>query len=485
MRSTVGIDVHIKHARYGLIGLGFVALLAFTPAARGVTYLFPLLSFALALSLQRWLPKYYVSFVCWTFFLIAMLRRIIEYRTGADTGTPIMITPLLCSMAGLAAYRHRWSALLDRRMRPAQLVLGAILYALLIGLLQNPLYATVLDFVGWFSPICFGLYLFARRREIEEIFQSIQRSFLYGVAVMSVYGLYQYFILAPWDAAWMINSPGLNSIGTPEPRGVRLFSTMNTPQPFAACLVIGILVCLSAKTRLRSLIAPTALLCLLLTSSRSGWLGAAVGFIFLAVSFNAKQRVQLLIIAIGSVLFVALALQIPEISDAFSQRFQSFSNVGEDSSYQDRIASQRTAIEIFKTSPFGLGLGAVGAGGVGDGPSGGVAQPVAPTLGDNGIEEVVLTFGWFGTIVFVVGCGGVVALCFGQRTVPELMPMRAILVAMVVETPIMGVFPGVTGFLIWTALGLCAAYRFSPTVALLGSLIPQEPLGPSLLEETL
>lgn len=483
MRSSTPNDVRLKQAKYRLVALGFVALLAFTPAARLVTYLFPLLCLSLALSFQRWLPKYYVSFVCWLFFLIAMLRRIIEYRTGAGTATPIMITPLLCCMAGLAAYRHHWSQILDRRLRPWQLVLGAMLYALLIGLLQNLLYITALDTAAWASPVFFALYLFARREEISDIFHAIQQSFVYGVAVMSLYGLYQYFVLAPWDAAWMLNSPGLNSIGTPEPRGVRLFSTMNTPQPFASCLVIGILIYLNAKTRLRPYVVPIALLCLLLTSSRSGWLGAGVGFVFLAVSSGARQRVQLLGIAVGSVLLVALAMQIPDIHDAFSKRFDSFSNVQEDDSYQDRVASQKTAVEIFETSPFGMGLGAVGAGGVGEGPSYGVAQPIAPTLGDNGLEEVGLTFGWPGTLVFVIGLWGAATLCFGKGAAPELMPMRAILVATLCEVPIMGVFPGVGGFLIWMPLGLCAAYRFSTTIPHPAGLIPDRLHRPSLLSE--
>lgn len=464
MRTNGATGNQIKRARYGFVALGAIALLAFTPAARALVLLIPVVCFALALFLQRWLPGYYVSFVCWVFFLIAMLRRMVEYRTGAGTATPIMITPLLCCLAGLAVYRHDWSSLLDRRLRPWHLVLGVMLYAVFIGYLQNPPFVMLLDAVAWLSPMCFGFYLFAKREQIGEVLHAIQNSFIYGVGVMAVYGLYQYFFLAPWDAAWMINSPGLTSIGSPEPRAVRLFSTMNTPQPLAGCLVVGLLMCLTSKSRLRYSIVPLGLLCLLLTASRSGWLGAVIGFVFLAAAFGARQRLQLLSIAVGTVVLVGVAMQIPEINEQFSQRFSTFSDVQQDASYQDRVASQAQAVNMFESSPFGMGMGAVGAPGQGEGPSGGVAQPVAPTLNDNGIEEVTLTFGWFGTVVFVIGFAGAVALCFRGLKTPELMPMKAILVALLCEVPIMGIFPGLDGFLIWTALGLCAAYRFSPAM---------------------
>ena len=472
-----------RQAWYGIIAVGMIALLAFTPAARAVILLIPLLSFCLALYLQRWLPVYYVSFVCWQFFLIAMLRRMVEYRTGGGSATPMMISPLLCCIAGLAAYRADWSGLLDRRLRPWHLVLGVLLYSVFVGYLQNPRYAMCLDAVGWFSPICFSFYLFAKREQIAEALHSIQSSFIYGVGMMSLYGLYQYFFLAPWDAAWMINSPGLTSIGMPEAREVRLFSTMNTPQPFAGCLVVGILMCLTSKNRWRYLIVPLALLNLLLSSSRAGWLGGAIGFLFLAVTFSARQRLQLLSAVVGSIVLVWLAMQVPEINDTFSQRFDSLFNVEQDASYQDRVASQDEAIDLFKSFPFGMGMGAAGAQGQGEGPSGGVAQPDSPAMGDNGIEEVTLTFGWFGSVIFILGFGGAVALCFRRLKVPDLMPMKAILVALLCEVPIMGIFPGIDGFLIWTAIGLCAAYRFSPGANLSGSPAPASNYGPALLQE--
>ncbi len=438
---------------------GVTAAGAVTPAARGVTFVFPLLAFGLALFFLERSRRHYVSLVCWLFFLTPLLRRLIEFRTGSATASFVMIAPFLACMAGLAAYRHQWGNLLRPELRAWTYVSAALLYGSIVGLLSSPLAGLIQDALGWASPLCFALYVYHEREHAAEILESLRTSFLGGVLLMGLYGLYQFFFLAPWDALWMENST-LTSIGKPERMGVRVFSTMNTPQPLSDYMAFGMLLSLASRKRIRMLAIPIALLTLGLTMSRSGWIGAVVGLLVLSVSFTTRQRLGLVALLLGAVVGLGIATQVPEINEVLSHRLESLNNLGDDSSVNERVASQQRAVALFETSPFGIGLGAGGAASKNNGPSWGVAQPEEVALGDNGIEEIMLSFGWFGSIVFLVGFGQAVMACFqGTRGVPELVGMKAGLIAMLVQIPVMGIFPGASGFLVWTCIAMCFAVK--------------------------
>lgn len=462
MKSEEGVSSEVKRARYAIFALCLITIAcSFTPAARVLVVIVPAYAFFLGLYLQRRVPRYFVAFVFWLSFLVPCVRRLIEYHAGAETGTPILISPFFALLAGMSTFRNRWSLIVDSRLRRWVYIFMAFLYAMFVGFELNSRFGMLQDATGWLGPMFFALYLFANREDIGELVKALQSAFVYGTALMSVYGLYQYFVLAPWDATWMVNTPSLTSIGSPAPMEVRVFSTMNTPQPLSACLVVGILMCVSSKSRIRYFVVPLAILVLGLTESRSGYLGAAVGLLYLAYTFNTRQRVQLGFVTLGVVAAIGLATQIPEIDSLLTQRVQSFTQISDDGSYNDRVASQERAVDLFETSPFGLGMGASGPSSGGEGPSWGIAQPEAPVLVDNGLEMISLTFGWFGALVYIAGFAGAVLFCFRNTSDPALFPFKATLVALLFESPIMGVFGGIDGILIWMSVGVCTAWYWN------------------------
>jgi O-antigen ligase len=330
-----------------------------------------------------------------------------------------------------------------------------------VGVLQNSPVAVVQDLLGWTAPICVALYIYAQREHVHELLGSFRSSFLYGTLLMSLYGLYQFLFLAPWDAFWMETS-ALTSIGLPEPMQVRVFSTMNSPQPLADFLTCGIFLSMTSTRRIRFLVIPLALLVTGLTMSRSAWICGLVGIIVLALSFTARQRNQLAFLLLLFVVLVGAALQIPEANQLLTRRLESFSNLHQDESVNERVASQRQAIEAFKSSPFGLGMG-VGSHARSDGPTYGV-PPQSIEIADNGVEQILLSFGWFGSIIFLIGFGGAVFSCLRFPRDRELISLKALLVGMIFQIPVMGVFPGANGFLLWSAIGLCSSWKDSPPV---------------------
>ena len=448
----------LRRNRLLLAGLAVIAAAgAVTPAARGLTYLFPVLCLGLALYFSGESRRHYVGLVCWLFFLTPLLRRLIEFRTGSATASFVMVSPFLACFAGLAVYRKHWSWLMRPELRSWLYVIAALGYGTVVGFLSNGLLGLIQDVFGWISPLCFAMYVFHEREHVREIFGSVRTSFMWGTLLMGIYGICQFFFLAPWDQLWMENS-SLTSIGVPEAMGVRVFSTMNTPQPFSDYEAFGMLLSLGSAKRIRWLVIPVGLLALGLTMSRSGWIGAAVGLMVMSISFSTKQRLQLAALLLGALAMLGVATQVPEINEVLSHRLESLNNLGEDSSVNERVRSQERAVTLFQTSPFGIGLGAEGSSAKNDGPSYGVAQAEGVALGDNGIEEVMLSFGWFGSIVFAVGFGQAVLLCFqGTKRTGDLMSVKAALVGMLVQLPVMGIFPGASGFLVWTCIAICFA----------------------------
>ena len=449
-------------ARLALIGMVLVTIAGvLSPASKLLIVLIPALSFGLGIYLHRRFPSYYIALVCWLFFLIPLVRRLIEFRMASTTASFVMVAPFLACFAGLAIFRTTDSQIFSPRLKTWFCVLFAVFYGTLVGVLQNSPVAVIQDVFGWTAPICVAFYIYAQREHVHELFGSLQSSFLYGTLLMSLYGLYQFFFLAPWDAFWMENS-SLNSIGLPDPMQVRVFSTMNTPQPLADFLICGVFLGMTSNRRIRFLVIPLGLLVTVLTMSRSSWVCGVLGMIVISLSFTSRQRIQLVILLLLCIATLGLAFQVPEANQLLTRRFESFTNLHEDESVNDRVASQREAIAAFEASPFGLGMGA-GSHTKSDGPSYGV-PPQQIEIGDNGIEEILLSFGWCGSIIYLIGFGGAVFSSLRFSRDRKLVSFKALLIGMVFQIPVMGVFPGASGFLIWSAIGLCSSWEISPIV---------------------
>lgn len=119
-----------------------------TPAARGLTYVFPILSFELALRFTKVSRRHYVSLVCCLFFLTPLLRRLIEFRTGAATASFVMVSPFLACLAGIAVYRHAWTGVLRPELRTWTYVWVAIAYGAIVGVLSKELVGLIQDVFG-------------------------------------------------------------------------------------------------------------------------------------------------------------------------------------------------------------------------------------------------------------------------------------------------------------------------------------------------
>ncbi len=354
-------------------------------------WIYPAAATLIAYSLYCRVPVTYVSFVWWLWFLSPFVRRIVDYRAGWVDPSPILLAPPLATLVCFPALIRHEAELWKPQARPFLLALGSVMYGFVVGILRVPLASLATASLSWFAPIIFGFFLYCSFRSgkfASDLVPSLQRTFLWGTFLMGIYGIFQFVVAPGWDQLWMIESGGM--AGTPEPFGIRVFSTMNAPGPFAAVLVAGLLLLINRQGLLVKLAILPGYLALVLSSSRLAWLAWLVG---VAVFALRQKRYAARITATICLLVTSIFLLVTEnpSGEDLNLRFKSFANLQDDTSFQERESGYSDMIDIALNEPFGRGIGAMELG-------------TQTTLGshDSGFWELLLCLGWFSGTLYLL-----------------------------------------------------------------------------------
>jgi O-antigen ligase len=185
----------------------------------------------------------------------------------------------------------------------------------------------------------------------KKIFRTSVLLFVVSSLIVALYGIYQYFIKIPTANAWVDISQF--------PELTRVYSTMENPNVLAEYLVFAIPIVLalltSSKRNLGKAFYLATLLvltvCLVMTSSRGGWLGLVLSVVVYAALKEKKLFIVILVIALLSPIF---------LPSVVGTRVASIGSI-EDSSNAFRvsiwIASTRMLRDYWLTG-VGLGLSA-------------------------------------------------------------------------------------------------------------------------------
>ena len=120
------------------------------------------------------------------------------------------------------------------------------------------------------------------------------------------------------------------------PPKVRVFSTMNGPQILAAFLVVGLLVAFNSRQGSFCFHSPGPVVLDAFTSAFC--VGSmAAGSLYLLFKLPHRQRMHLVVAAILSVAALGSALQNQDLQQVISRRFDTLSDVKDDTSFRDRI----------------------------------------------------------------------------------------------------------------------------------------------------
>jgi hypothetical protein len=302
--------------------------------------------------------------------------------------------------------------LAQRRSMPLVMILLGLTYAYMIGVVRNgPLPATY-AMVSWIFPVLIAFHMLITWQHYPEYKRVLLKTFVWGTLFMGLYGIFEFVVMPPWDAFWLI-SANMSSEGNPVPFGVRVSSTMNSAGPFAVAMMVG-LVFTTASSGMTRLGASVAGFCsLLLTFSRGGWGGWAVGMGYTIYTLNGRARMRVIFSGLLLVLFLAPLLAVDRISGPILQRLQTISTIKDDTSYNDRATFYRNFLSVALTDIAGQGLGSTGQGT----KLSGNASAQESLNFDSGIMEIPYVMGWPGTIVFGGGLMWIFlrALSLGRR----------------------------------------------------------------------
>jgi hypothetical protein len=405
---------------------------------------------AIAAVLLRTSDQLYIQFTLWVWFLAPMVRRVVDQRLGFADQNLVLLAPLLVTALSAGCLKQLPGTSL--RIRPFFLCMAAVTYGCMVGLIVNPSAEVIYGYFNWLAPVVFGLFVYMRSSDYPALRSAVQKTLLQGVAVLGAYGIYQYVSPPAWDVYWWQSLPfGLvAAFGRPAPYEIRVWSTMNAPQPFAAMMGMSLLLILSAKPKFMVPIVLIGAKALSLTLVRTEWLGWMVGMAYLA---SRMKPAMLIKCAIGAAVLLLVALPLLSMGttkDVIGDRLESFTHLASDDSVSTRFAMYQHLTGDLLQNPFGHGVG---------------NQEVY--LGyslDSGPLRLLYNFGLLGTLMYLAGTVSALWVLLHNRNRSDLFALgcTAILLSAFAKFLSLSAFMSASGMLVWLAIGMgFAAYQWN------------------------
>lgn len=315
--------------------------------------------------------------------------------------------------------------------KPVSVSLLAAWMTLSAGLaLATPL----VGIAGWLNVAVPLLAAFGAARAPDGL-RTLARATVVCGAVAATYGVVQYFVAFPWDAAWL-ESTGFASVGSFDDPDFRPFATLAAPATAAtvSAVVILLLVTKRQLTDLPALVRgwamTTSVMLLLLAQVRSVWLALGVAMLVRVLAASDRPLRQVAV----PVAIVMLVILFSPQREILIGRAQTFTELGTDVSYQSRVGILSSAGLLL--SPVGDGLGTYSSG----------SRAVANSSVDNGYLVVLGEMGVVGLGLLVWVLAVVV-----RRAERSDYPFVALLVVLNAAGFALGNF---TGLLLWALCGI-------------------------------
>jgi putative inorganic carbon (HCO3(-)) transporter len=318
---------------------------------------------------EGFVARWYLPLVLAAFFLIPEVRRLIDWQIGPNAISVVSIVPmLLLAPLVIPVVCNAASSKLSFAFRVLCYAwLFAFGYGLVVGFAAGGRLEVVFQFAQFCLPLICGAWLAMRVASPNAVFEQFTDTFLWLGGGIGLYGIYQFAEPPPWDVAW-VNYSGLVSIGVPEPFGLRVFATLNSPGTAAFFFVFVVLLGLHKLDLRRPGPVVAVTICvaaLALTNVRAAWLALAVGVVvFFAV--NPQRGRALAAVAVIAVASIVLGLNASalfgnrDVTAQLVTRLDTLGDVDGDESANDRRRESAEAAHKAWAEPLGQGLGTVG-----------------------------------------------------------------------------------------------------------------------------
>jgi len=403
----------------------------------------------IAMALLHASDQLYIQFTLWVWFLAPMVRRVVDQRFGFADQNVVLLAPLLVTMLSAHCLTELPGTRL--RIRPFFLCMAAVTYGCMIGLIEAPSAEVIYGYFNWLTPVLFGLFVYMRSSDYPVLRAAVRRTLLQGVALLGAYGIYQYVAPPVWDVYWWQSLPfGLvAAFGRPSPYEIRVWSTMNAPQPFAAMMGMSLLLILSARPRW---VVPVALIgakAFSLTLVRTEWLGWTAGMLYLASRMRPAVLIKCVIGAAALLLVFLPLLSLGTTRDVIGERLDSFTHLRSDDSVTTRLAMYQHLTGDLVQNPFGHGVS---------------NQEVY--LGyslDSGPLRMLFNFGLLGTAMYLAGAVSALWVLLRNQDRRDIFALgcTAVLLSAFAKFLSLSAFMNASGVMVWLAIGMgFAAYQW-------------------------
>jgi hypothetical protein len=351
---------------------------------------------------------------------------------------------------------------------PFGMAVAGLLYGFGVGVLNVGLFQASFDLLNWLTPVLFAFYLLVNWREFPDFRRVTQHTFAWGLLVMGLYGILQFVNPPSWDQTWLRSTAlaassfgniGGSPFGNLEPFGIRVWSTLNSPGPFALVAMAGLLVLLSSGTLRRWPALVVGTISFLLSLYRTAWGGFVVGFAVL-VAYGGRSRLRLLVGSVVAItmLWLLMSFAPSPVANVINARLETFNNLQQDTSFQDRWERYQQLASRALLNPLGEGLGSTGESTKLASEGGELGE-----LGilDSGILSIAFSLGWLGTLLYL---GGLIWLfLYTLRRTKLSDPFVAASIGIVAgalsQLILANVVVSVSGMVLWSFLGLAVAAR--------------------------
>lgn len=426
----------------------FLSLMLLAGLGKLLILLFPLGSLAVGIILYFRAPALYIGFAFWMTFLASLIRRLIDYQSGYLTPGPWSFAATLVTLISCYTIVRELPKTRNYKQNlPFIICFGAVFYGFCLGIIQQPLDTAIVNFLDWFCPISFGFYLYVNWKDYPQYRSAIEKSFLWGVIIMGLYGVIQFCTAPPWEQFWFEQEEVL-SFGVAEPFGIRVMSSMNSPQAFATAMMAGLIMLIGNRANVWFFPANAlGYLTLLLSRARAAWVGWAIG-LFVSISSAKSSRQIKIIVSITLILLVVLPLiNIEPFSDIITSRLESLSDAQSDSSLNARLSAYQDLFNSAVTEVVGKGLGyKIDLAGFGE--------------NDGSILPTLFAFGWLGTIPLISGIGLLLIRLFyetNDKSDSFGIAARAISLGIFAQIGFNFIFTSAIGLFFWSFIGISLA----------------------------
>lgn len=349
---------------------------------------------ALMLASRRssYLVDYYLVVVC----LNRFVRRLLDWWSGEFDPRPISsLLPLLIGILMLAVSVCQLPRMTVRYRQALGFVLAGLGYAALMGMsYRMAMLYSLAEYMAPVGLVFYGLAIRADQEVLDRWLNTVARL----AVVVACYGWVQWATIPPWFAAWIEWSGMWTSMGHPQPFHTSICSTMESRGPFAWFMATAAISMLASPRWRRGvgLVGTIVVISAILPSTvRSAWVILAVGVGTFALLRGGRETGRLIAWGLVAVApLVALRSQVPHVARLFD-RVESIADFRQDGSFQGRVDIAERGIGLVVNAPQGYGLGASGMAGKISG--------IAGVIGDNGVLEVLTTFGLPGLLLLVAG----------------------------------------------------------------------------------